>query len=227
MSVDHSRIERLIGYQFHDKSLLQQALTHRSKGGHNNERLEFLGDSILSFVISAKLFEERPHEREGDLTRLRARLVKGETLSQLAHRLDLGEHLHLGPGELKSGGFRRNSILADAVEALLGAVFLDGGIDVCRAVILSLYAEQFAQLPTGAELKDAKTQLQEYLQSRRAELPQYEVLQVTGEPHAQTFLIQCTLSQPALQVEAEGSSRKKAEQLAAAQLLSKLREHNR
>jgi len=210
-----------LGYTFKDASLLRIALTHRSAVGKNNERLEFLGDSILNFVIAEALFERYPKAKEGELSRLRASLVKGDTLAKLARELDLGAYLKLGGGELKSGGFRRDSILADALEAVLAAVYLDSDFATCRALIQRLFESQLAALPVVAALKDPKTRLQEILQARQQALPSYDIMAVSGEPHAQKFTVRCTLDD-GLVTTAEGSSRRKAEQEAARQALRQL-----
>jgi ribonuclease-3 len=206
---------RHLGYQFADPQLLETALTHRSVGSHNNERLEFLGDAVLSFVISAELYRRFDDVNEGTLSRLRASLVKGDTLALIARDLRLGDYLNLGSGELKSGGYRRDSILADAVEAILGAVYLDGGIDRARQLILELYDERFDAVQPAADLKDPKTRLQEFLQGRRLPLPTYTVTSMEGEAHDQIFTVTCAvegLDQPTV---ASAASRIKAEQAAA------------
>jgi ribonuclease-3 len=206
---------RHLGYQFADPQLLETALTHRSVGSHNNERLEFLGDAVLSFVISAELYRRFDDVNEGTLSRLRASLVKGDTLALIARDLRLGDYLNLGSGELKSGGYRRDSILADAVEAILGAVYLDGGIDRARQLILELYDERFDAVQPAADLKDPKTRLQEFLQGRRLPLPTYTVTSMEGEAHDQIFTVTCAvegLDQPTV---ASAASRRKAEQAAA------------
>ncbi len=206
---------RNLGYRFTDPQLLETALTHRSVGSRNNERLEFLGDAVLSFVISAELYRRFDDVNEGTLSRLRASLVKGDTLALIARDLDLGDYLNLGSGELKSGGYRRDSILADAVEAILGAVYLDGGIDHARQLILELYEERFGAVQPAANLKDPKTRLQEFLQGRRLPLPTYTVTSMEGEAHDQTFTVSCAvegLEQPTV---ASAASRRKAEQAAA------------
>lgn len=217
--MDSSRhLMTLIGrldYLFKDADLLDEALTHRSLGARNNERLEFLGDGILNFVIADKLFSMNTDMREGDLSRLRASLVNGETLAEIARELNLGDCIKLGAGELKSGGFRRSSILADTVESILGAVYCDTGFDACRTLILRLFEEKLNNLPDVNSLKDPKTRLQELLQSRRLAVPFYEVIKVTGKSHDQTFRVRCTIEEIACVTEAEGGSRRKAEQLAA------------
>ena len=212
---------RRLGYTFTDDALLRTALTHRSAAGANNERLEFLGDSILNFVIAEALFEHYPKAREGELSRLRASLVKGDTLADAARAIELGDYLNLGSGELKSGGFRRDSILADALEALLAAVYLDSDFATCRALIRRLFGPQLAALPAADQLKDPKTRLQEALQARQQALPVYDVLAVSGEPHDQKFTVRCTIDNGLVTV-AEGASRRKAEQEAARQALRQL-----
>jgi len=198
------------------------ALTHRSLGANNNERLEFLGDSVLNLVISSRLYELHSEAQEGDLSRMRARLVRGVTLSEIASSIELGKHLKLGEGEMKSGGFRRASILADAFEALLGAIFLDGGYAVCRTEILRLFDPLIEGLPDIEDLKDAKTRLQEWLQARGRPLPEYDHFREEGADHAKQFHVQCKIPDGAISVEAVGNSRRKAEQAAAKDMLGKL-----
>jgi ribonuclease-3 len=211
---------RRLGYQFQNPDLLEQALTHRSASKqHNNERLEFLGDAQLSQVISRWLFERFPDASEGQLTRMRASLVRGQTLAELAREMQLGDELKLGAGELKSGGFRRESILADALEAIIGALLLDAGNQVCRERLLDWFAPRLAQVtPQGAH-KDAKTRLQEWLQARQFSLPVYELVEVTGQPPKQVFQMVCRLEAQDRNFVAEGSSRRRAEQQAAEQAL--------
>ncbi len=211
-----------LGYHFKQAELLHLALSHRSIGSANNERLEFLGDSILSYVISVELFKRFPDVDEGGLSRLRSSLVKGDTLAILARDLSLGDYLRLGPGELKSGGYRRSSILADAFEAILGAIYLDSDIATVQQVILRLFEQRLAETSPKSALKDPKTRLQEFLQSRQLSLPSYEVVQITGKAHAQTFSVSCRIEGLEQQVTAEGSSRRKAEQAAAQLILDKL-----
>lgn len=211
---------RHLGYEFHSPRLLEEALTHRSSGGRHNERLEFLGDALLNCVIAEELFKAYPYATEGELSRLRASLVKEDTLARLARDLSLGDYLRLGSGELKSGGFRRASILADALEAIFGAVYLDSDFETCRRLILRLYRQCLADLPAVDELKDPKTRLQEYLQSRQQGLPVYQVVEVTGEPHAQNFKVECIIDNR--RTMAMGKSRRKAEQEAARQALEQL-----
>ncbi|MGM0594506.1 MAG: ribonuclease III [Pseudomonadota bacterium] len=218
------RLARSLGYHFRDQGLLQQALTHRSVGRSNNERLEFLGDAILSFVISAELYRRFSDCDEGTLSRLRASLVKGDTLAVLAKELALGEYLNLGSGELKSGGFRRASILADTMEAIFGAIYLDSDIDTIQRIILALYRERLDRVDPSQALKDPKTRLQEFLQSRSLPLPEYEVTDIQGKSHAQTFTVSCRASGLAEPVVSRGSSRRKAEQAAAQEVLNRLHE---
>ena len=223
---DIERLQRALGYVFADPQLLSLALTHRSAGSHNNERLEFLGDSILNHIIAETLYQQFPQAREGDMSRMRASLVKGDTLAEVARELQLGDYLMLGPGERKSGGHRRGSILADAFEAVVGAILLDSTVERCRKSVLGWFAVRLEQLEHGAADKDAKTQLQEYLQGRRNPLPEYELLGVQGEDHQQQFRVACRLRQPTLTVEGAGSSRRKAEQAAARSALEKLTSAN-
>lgn len=214
-------LQHVLGYTFNDPQLLMVALTHRSAGGQNNERLEFLGDGILNFAIAEALFEHYPKAKEGELSRLRASLVKGETLAKIARQLNLGDYLYLGSGELKSGGFRRHSILADTVEAILAAVYLDSDFNTCKRLIKQLFESQLKHLPSAEQLTDAKTRLQEKLQAEQRELPIYDVIEMTGEPHARTFTVRCTLD-TGITATAKGSSRRKAEQQAAKQALEQL-----
>lgn len=222
MNGDFSRLSRDLGYSFRSQSLLQAALTHRSAGGENNERLEFLGDGILNFVIADALFRKRSDASEGVLSRLRASLVNRVTLAALARELNLGDYIRLGGGELKSGGQRRESILADSMEAVFGAAYLDGGFSACRALIFRLFERRLDELPSAAELKDPKTRLQEHLQSMRIGLPGYRVISVTGKAHSQTFRVQCTVESLELVTEADASSRRKAEQKAACAMLERI-----
>ena len=223
MSQLHGRLERSLDYTFDDQGLLQQALTHRSAGSRNNERLEFLGDAILGGVIAAELYRRYPGAKEGELSRLRANLVRRESLAEIAQTLDLGSCLTLGTGERKSGGHRRDSILSDTVEALLGAIFLDSGFTVCQSCILRLFSARLDSLSDVASLKDAKTRLQEYLQSRHQPLPEYAVKAVSGEAHAQFFRVECVVDGIGLPPgKGQGSSRRQAEQDAAEDLLARL-----
>ncbi|MBT8046978.1 MAG: ribonuclease III [Xanthomonadales bacterium] len=213
-----------IDYRFTHPDLLQQALTHRSLGSRNNERLEFLGDSVLNLVVTSRLFELKPDAPEGDLSRMRARLVRGTSLADIASGLGLGKYLNLGGGELKSGGFRRASILADAFEALLGAIFLDGGFEASKSVVVELFDPLIERLPDAEELKDPKTRLQEWLQAQSRPIPEYELQREEGADHAKKFHVSCRLPDDGTMVEASGSSRRKAEQAAATTVLQLLQE---
>ena len=217
------RLERKIGHTFVDEDLLKRAITHRSAGSRHNERLEFLGDSILSLVIAEALYHRFPDVSEGDMSRMRATLVREKTLAELAREFDLGEYLILGPGELKSGGFRRESILADTVEALIGAIFLDVGIEQILTLLLQWYASRLDEIRPGADQKDPKTRLQELLQGKRKPLPSYAVVKVKGEAHNQEFTVQCEIEGVDVTVVGVGSSRRKAEQAAAEKALEQLK----
>ena len=215
-------VEHSFGHVFTQPALCHAAVTHRSAGADHNERLEFLGDSILNCAVARLLYDAHPDVDEGALSRLRATLVSGETLAKIAGELKLGDHLRLGPGELKSGGFRRASILADALEALLGAIFLDSGFDAAAAAVARIMDARMSELPAADSLKDPKTRLQEALQAHGLALPVYTLTAVTGDAHEQTFTVTCEV--PVLRVSAvgEGASRRRAEQLAAAKLLQLL-----
>ena len=215
-------LEKKIGYTFNDPTMLVRALTHRSAGSRHNERLEFLGDSLLSMVIADALFHRFPKVNEGDMSRMRATLVREKTLAELAREFDLGEYLILGPGELKSGGFRRESILADAVEAIIGAVYLDADIEQMKTMMLRWYDERLNDIQPGIEQKDPKTRLQELLQGKRKPLPTYTVEQVIGEAHNQKFTVHCQIEGMAQPVIGIGTSRRKAEQSAAEHALEVL-----
>ncbi len=208
-------LENKLGYSFRDTRLLTQALTHRSYGTPHNERLEFLGDSVLNCAVARLLFDRFQRLPEGDLSRVRANLVNQQALFEIADRLRLGEHVLLGEGELKSGGFRRPSILADALEAIFGAVFLDGGFAAAESVIRQLFESAVAATDPAAVAKDPKTRLQEYLQGRRLALPQYSVVGVAGEAHEQVFRVECLVPELDIRSFGEGSSRRAAEQSAA------------
>ncbi|WP_369857433.1 ribonuclease III [Candidatus Thalassolituus haligoni] len=215
------KLSQRLGYTFHDEQLVTLALTHRSKGGTNNERLEFLGDSILNFVIAEDLYQRFGLAREGKLSRLRARMVKGKTLADLAREFGLGDFLILGSGELKSGGHRRESILADTVEALIGAIYLDAGLDAARGCILAWYKTRLDELSLEDPIKDPKTRLQEHQQGKHLPLPKYNVLALTGPTNEQIFKVEVRIQDAEPQV-AEGASRRAAEQAAAMQLLTQL-----
>ena len=223
VEIKYERLQRRLGYTFKERKLLELALTHRSHGAHNNERLEFLGDSILNFIVGDALFAKFPDAREGQLSRLRSLLVKGETLAEIAREFEFGECLILGEGEMKSGGHRRDSILSDTVEALIGAIYTETDIETCRKHVLSWYAGRLASLTLDTTMKDTKSRLQEYLQSLHKPLPEYEVVESLGESHAQIFTIECRvvlLKQP---VRAQASNRRDAEKLAAAEVLRLLK----
>ncbi|MCZ8131349.1 MAG: ribonuclease III [Steroidobacteraceae bacterium] len=213
---------RALGHRFADADLVTAALTHRSARGSHNERLEFLGDAVLSLGVAGLLFREFGAAAEGDLSRYRAALVSGEALADVAESLGVGEHLRLGPGELKSGGFRRRSILADALEALIGAVYLDAGFEAARALVERLVRPRLDSLPAALALKDAKTRLQEWLQGRGLPLPRYAVLDVRGEPHDQLFTVRCEIEAVGGPFEGRGPSRRRAEQEAAEAALERL-----
>jgi len=212
-------VERSTGCRVAGGELLEEALTHRSLGSRNYERLEFLGDAVLSFVVAEMLYREFDGAAEGDLSRYRAALVSGETLGVIALEAGLGEHLRLGEGELKSGGFRRASILADALEAVIGAIYLELGLSAARSAIDRLLGSRLADLPAASELKDPKTRLQERLQARGLDLPRYEVTEVSGDPHEQRFTVRCEVDSLDLLADATGTSRRRAEQEAATRLL--------
>ena len=216
-----SPLETVLGYPFEDKSLLELALTHRSFGARNNERLEFLGDSVLGTSVSSLLFERFAKLDEGDLSRVRANLVKQAALADIANRLGLSQHLRLGEGELKSGGFRRPSILADTFEAILGAIYLDGGFEKAQAVIHQLYEPILQSIDPKTIGKDAKTLLQEFLQAHKLALPAYTVIATHGAAHSQQFEVACDIAQLDIQVQAAGTSRRAAEQTAAKLALEK------
>lgn len=215
--------EDLIGHAFRDPDLLKQALTHRSAGAPHNERLEFLGDSIVNMMVAEALYLRWPKADEGAMTRARAELVREGALAVIARALQLGDRLTMGPGEMKSGGHRRDSILADALEAVVAAIYLDAGFEACRAMVLPWFAASMEALPaTGRPEKDPKTRLQEWLQGRQKPLPSYELVSETGEEHARHFQVRCTSSDPPLSAEGGGNSRRVAEQAAAAAVISQL-----
>ena len=222
MRQDPQRLSRQLGHAFADPQLLDDALTHRSAQARHNERLEFLGDAVLGFLVAEALWRRFPQATEGELSRLRARLVNRESLAGVAQALDLGQYLRLGAGELRSGGHARESILADAVEAVLAALYLDGGLEVARGVVDQLLGKRIAALSPADQGKDAKTRLQECLQARRLALPVYEVLETSGEDHAQTFVVRCAVEALGRSSTAAGPNRRKAEQLAAERLLETL-----
>lgn len=215
--MNNGRLVRHLDYEFNTPALFKQALTHRSYGSPNNERLEFLGDSILNCVIANKLYQEFPKLSEGDLSRMRAHLVNQQMLFEIAESFNLGDYILLGEGELKSGGFRRPSILADALEAIFGAVFLDSGFDSAAQVIGKLYTPLLKNLDLKSMGKDPKTLLQECLQGRKIALPQYAVIAIRGEAHEQYFEVECVIPELKIRSHGEGPSRRSAEQLAAKQ----------
>lgn len=224
-----SWVERTFGHVFTTPALCHAAVTHRSAGADHNERLEFLGDSILNCAVARLLFDAHPLADEGALSRLRASLVSGDTLAQIAGDLGLGEFLRLGQGELKSGGFRRASILADALEAILGAIFLDSGFEAAAAAVARIMGPRMSDLPAADALKDPKTRLQEVLQARGLALPIYTLTAVGGDPHAQSFTVTCDVPVFGVAAVGEGASRRRAEQLAAAKVIAllpaEIREH--
>ncbi len=221
MSETSDVLERALDYRFNDADLLRQALTHKSHGAHNNERLEFLGDAVLGYVVADLLHRRRPELPENDMTVVRAALVRKDALASVARRLGLGQFLRLGSGEHRSGGFDRSSILADALEAVIGAVHLDGGIDKAAALVESWLAEPIATLDPD-QLKDAKTRLQELLQGCGRPLPEYSVVELTGKDHARQFVVQCELTDTQATFRAEGKSRRSGEKAAAALALTSL-----
>lgn len=224
MDKAQSWLQKTLDYTFRDVGLFEQALTHRSASGESNERLEFLGDAVLDTVVSEIVFRAFPNAPEGDLSRLRSSLVKDSALAKLAVELGLGDRLILGSGERKTGGHRRASILADALEALFGAVYLDAGYDASRALIEKAFGERFANLPDPRELRDPKTQLQEWLQARQLELPDYSLVDVSGQAHDQTFEVQCTIGGVETTTRGSGSSRRQAEQRSARAMLDVLQQ---
>jgi ribonuclease-3 len=215
-----------LGYTFAKASNLTLALTHRSANKHHNERLEFLGDAILGMIVAKALYQKFPAQPEGKLTRMRSSLVKGDTLAEVAREFALGELLLLGPGELKSGGFRRDSILADAVEAIIGAIYLEAGMDTCESLVLDWFASRVDALDPEAVSKDDKTRLQEFLQGKKQPLPAYQVTEITGQSHDQTFFVECQVKGLNHPVLGKGNSRRRAEQRAAKQALEKLTHGN-
>jgi ribonuclease-3 len=217
-------LAKTLSYEFNDADLLQQALTHRSCPGANNERLEFLGDAVLDFVISEVVYRSHPNAPEGDLSKLRASLVKDASLGKLAMDLDLGEHLILGGGERKSGGHRRESILADALEALFGAVYLDAGFDAAAAVITHAFGDRLSNLPSVDDLRDPKTRLQEWLQGQGFGLPEYELVKVSGKAHRQQFDVSCSIRGGEKISAGSGTTRRHAEQESAREMLTSLGE---
>lgn len=222
MTQEPGKLAKKLGLNFRNPALVKRALTHRSADADNNERLEFLGDSVLGFVVAERLYQKFTEADEGVLSRLRATLVNQTALANIARKLNLGEFLILGSGELKSGGYRRDSILSDALEALIGALLVDQGMDACRQWVLDQFAEQIDGLSVSDWKKDPKTRLQESMQARGLELPAYILKSVVGQPHDQSFFVECRVSLTSETCEGIGSSRKKAEQQAAEKMLAKL-----
>lgn len=226
MIVDREKLESSLGYSFQDPKLLDQALTHRSAGKLHNERLEFLGDAVLDMIIAEKLFHHYPHATEGELSRMRANLVNGEVLADIAADLGLGHYLNLGAGERKSGGKRRASILANVVEALIAAVFLERGLDTAGTVVGTLYKHRLSSSEIGRTRKDSKTRLQELMQARGLPLPGYSVTEIIGEAHDQTFKVACQVSLLDELKTGSGKNKRMAEQDAAEQVLAALEENH-
>lgn len=224
MSAEPRRLAQALGYAPGSLELLEQALTHRSASSTNNERLEFLGDALIGFVIAEALWERFPEADEGTLSRMRASLVKRESLAKLARGLQLGDYLRLGAGELRTGGHARDSILADALEAVLGSIYLDTGFDKTRSVVLNLFASRLDQTDAARAGKDPKTRLQELLQSRKRPLPEYMVLSIDGDQHNQTFTVSCALQDADLNSRGLGTSRRRAEQAAAELMLEQIQD---
>jgi ribonuclease III len=215
------------GHRFGDPQLLQRALTHRSAGARNYERLEFLGDALVNLIVAEALFQRLPRADEGMLTRARAALVRESSLAAIARELGLGDHLQLGPGELKSGGFRRESILADALEGLVAAIYLDAGFEACRERVLEWFDASLAEAPERMRDKDPKTRLQEWLQANGQALPVYELLGAEGEDHCKIFHVRCAIGATGLHCEGSGGSRRAAEQAAAAVALAQLQQQEK
>lgn len=218
------QLSKKLGYTYNDISVLQLALTHRSMGARNNERLEFLGDSLVNFMIADVLFHEYGKLPEGDMSRVRAHLVKGDTLAVIGREYAISDYLVLGPGELKSGGYRRDSIIADAIEAIIASVYEDGGLSACRELVSRFYKERLQTLDPKKIGKDPKTRLQEYLQSQNLPLPEYSIISVNGAAHAQEFTVSCFVEKLNTKFEATASNRRKAEQKAAEAALAAMGE---
>ncbi|MEW8507054.1 MAG: ribonuclease III [Candidatus Thiodiazotropha sp.] len=224
MKADLSKLCRELGYSFAEPQLIEQALTHRSAGGRNNERLEYLGDAILGFVIADELYKHFPEATEGQLSRLRSSLVKRDTLADVAREYNLGDYLYLGQGELRSGGQSRDSILADGIEAIFASIYLDGGYKACREVILAIFTPRLRTMSMDSHRKDPKTELQEYLQAKKIDLPSYEIAGINGDPHNQLFTVTCNVSGLLDSTTGQGASRRKAEQDAASRMLALLKD---
>ncbi|WP_026376997.1 ribonuclease III [Aestuariibacter salexigens] len=222
VTANYTKFYKQIGYTFKEPKLLKRALTHRSAAREHNERLEYLGDAVLGMLIAKTLYHRFPTQPEGKLTRMRASLVKGETLAALGKEMGIGELLNLGPGEMKSGGHRRGSILADAVEAIIGAIYLEAGIDTCEKLVTEWFSTRIEKLDPNAHPKDHKTRLQEFLQGRKQPLPNYEISDISGKSHDQTFTVTCSVTLLNDTVTGTGNSRRRAEQDAAKQALEQL-----
>lgn len=222
--MEYLALYKVMGYHFDDAVLCEQALVHRSLSKQSNERLEFLGDSILGFVIADELYRRNPTMAEGELSRLRSNLVNGDLLADIALELGLDEYLKLGQGEEQSGGRQRRSILADVVEAMIAAIYLDAGLDVCRQCVLRWFDDRLSTVVNASVIKDAKSLLQEWTQAEKYSLPVYEIIQVTGQAHQQTFEVSCRVQELDFEAIGISSSRRRAEQAAAQQFLEKLRE---
>lgn len=220
---DLGPLEAALGYQYSNGALLREALSHRSAGARNYERLEFLGDGLLNFVIASALFQQHPELDEGSLSRLRASLVRESTLAEIARSIKLGDYLVLGRGELRSGGFKRDSILSDVIESLIGACFVESGFSRAETLVLGLFETRLKNLPEAQTLKDPKTLLQEWLQGQRLERPNYSVINTQGKAHALQFTVRCEIASHELCIEATAQSRRKAEQMAAADALNQLK----
>jgi ribonuclease-3 len=223
----HAALYKNLGYTFNDESLLISALTHRSVPKNNNERLEFFGDSIVNFIAAELVYHRFAHAEEGDLSRLRTMLVRGETLADLAKQLHIGEHLYLGTGELRSGGFRRESILADAMEAIIAAIYLDGGMDVCKQCVTQWFSILLENMSITHDMKDPKTRLQEYLQSHAIALPLYQVINIEGLAHEQIFHVECDIPSLERKSIGKGTNRRRAEQQAAENMLTAIEMDNK
>ncbi|MFN7098702.1 MAG: ribonuclease III [Gammaproteobacteria bacterium] len=218
----HTKLYKSLGYQFQDEHLLVSALTHRSVLKNNNERLEFLGDSIVNFIAAELLYKQFRYADEGTLSRLRTMLVRGETLAELARQLQIGEHLYLGTGEMRSGGAHRESILADALEAIIAAIYLDGGMEACKACVSKWFAPLLYELSQHKVEKDPKTQLQEFLQAKNIALPLYQVSEISGKAHEQVFTVECIIADIQQKSIGKGTSRRRAEQQSAELMLAVL-----
>lgn len=221
------KLQREIGYSFKDETLLKLALTHRSADKKHNERIEFLGDSILSFIIAEELYTRYPRCSEGDMSRLRATLVRGKTLAEMGREFGVGDCIFLGPGEMKSGGSRRDSILEDVMESMIGAIYLDSDMLSVKALVLKWYQSRLEKFKPGQNQKDPKTQLQEFLQGRKKSLPTYSVSNITGEAHDQKFFVECAVQGINKPFKGEGVSRRAAEQQAAQRALNALKNRKR